>query len=81
MNTPRRTLETSGRLMQGMGDSNGVPEAAGPPDAASGTPESAAYVRPGWMTDEQWQQTSADMTDYWLTLLDRAARASVLPRH
>lgn len=35
----------------------------------------AAYHRPPWMTDDaQWQQVSADLTEQWLTLLERAAR-------
>jgi hypothetical protein len=34
----------------------------------------AAYHRPPWMPDEQWQRTSAAMTEHWLTLLDHAAR-------
>jgi hypothetical protein len=36
----------------------------------------AAYLRPPWMSDEQWQRASAEMTEHWLTLLEEQARTS-----
>jgi hypothetical protein len=36
----------------------------------------AEYRRPEWMTDEQWQHVSAEMTEQWLTLLEEQARCA-----
>jgi hypothetical protein len=38
--------------------------------------ETAEYRRPAWMTAEQWRQTSANMTEHWLTLLEEIARTA-----
>jgi hypothetical protein len=38
----------------------------------------SVYYRPEWMSDEQWQRVSAEMTEHWLTLLEESAR-SVAP--
>jgi len=34
----------------------------------------ALYRRPDWMAERQWQNTSADLTEQWLILLERAAQ-------
>jgi hypothetical protein len=36
--------------------------------------ETAVYQRPEWMSDEQWQHVSAEMTEQWLILLEEQAR-------
>lgn len=37
-------------------------------------PDVVSFRRPPWMSAERWQRISVAMTEFWLTLLDEAAR-------
>ena len=52
---------------------------ASPPQQAAPR-EAAEYHRPPWMSDEQWQHVSADLTERWLTLLEEVCRPSLRGR-
>ena len=46
------------------------------PTSISKNDRTAGFIRPEWMSDAQWSEVVAKLTDYWCDLLDGQARVS-----